>query len=427
MDDNASRAIMIGVGVFVIMLVLTGILLYINTARNMATVVDKSLNSWDDITYSNIMDYDGDITIKCTGIDFVNFLRKNIMREDIKFTLNEVSGYENLPISWWKNESTGNVSEVKLAKVDTSAQITMTKKTTEDRYGVKSHLIIVEGNIFSNRDAYVTDSFWEMQKDSSGNYAYVTDGNVVLEIGDSVSYKTSKSSGTSWKVLGAYEGKILLLGSAYQRSNLNFSELRDNEVTLADLDNTFKGWDNGTGAYSGSARCLNFEDISRLTGVTHSSSYSNYGTTYEMVWKNASQVLIDDSFSINTSTVYLYNSALRKFEKSVYAETLPDIKNNGYIGYAVSTGAGLENLTTKASDMLNKSYSVFLMNISTEVYQGKCYYTASILINNKIKENVILDIAGNASNAAGYYLRPVIALERSVKLTKSGTSWKISN
>lgn len=427
MDDNASRAIMIGVGVFVIMLVLTGILLYINTARNMATVVDKGLNSWDDITYSNIMDYDGDITIKCTGMDFVNFLRKNFMREDIKFMLDGVTSGKSLDISWWKNESTGNVSEVKLAGINTNAEITMTKKTTLDKNGVPSHLITIEGNVFSNRDAYVTDSVWQMKKDSSGDYAYVTDGETVLNIGDSVNYKTSASSSTSWQVLGAADGKILLLGNTSKSKELDFKKLRDNEITLADLDNTFKGWDNGTGAYSGSARCLNFEDISRLTGVSYSSSYLTYGDTYELAWKNATRVLLGESAVIDTAVIYSYNSTLRKFEKLVYAKVLPDVKNNGYVEYKVSTGAALENLTTNASNMLNKSYSVFLMNISTEVYQGKCYYTASVLTNNKIKENVILDITGSASSAATYHLRPVIALERSVKLTKNGkSSWSIS-
>lgn len=428
MEDNTTRVIMIAVGLFIILIATSAIILYVSVARNMATVVDKKLNTWDDITVTNIMDYSGDVSIKCTGMDFVNFLRKNFMREDIYITVSSVTDMQNKHISWWKSENTNNISEIKLAKIDTNATITMKKSTTTDSNGVATHLITVNGNLFSSRDAYVTDSVWKMEKDSQGRYAYVTDGKITLEIGDSVNYVTSKSAGASWKVLGAENGKILLLGSGSAQVELNANKLRDNVVKLSDFDNNFSGWDNGDGALKESARCLNFRDIERLTEVSHDSSYMEHGTSYTMRWKNQSQILVNDEYVINlpTKALYWYNENTKMFEKKEYSDILPTLENNSYIS-STSAGESVGNLTDKANNMLNKSIGVFLMNISTAFSQNNFYYTARIITNCKIKEIELLNMTNTITNNVNYYVRPVVALEQSVSLTKVGeSSWSIS-
>lgn len=319
MEDNASRAIMIGVGIFVVLLVLTSIILYVNAARNMATVVDKGLNSRNESTVTNIMDYSGDISIKCTGIDFVNFLRKNFMREDIYITIIGQDDMQKQSISWWKSEKTDNVSEIKLAKIDIDATITMKKATIVNNNGVEEYLITVDGGVFSSRDAYVTDSTWEMKKDVDGRYAYVTDGKTSLQIGDSVRYANSE-----WKVLGVENRKILLLGNKYE-VKLDASK----DIELEEFNDKFASLDNGSYVASGSARCLSFRDIERLIDIDvddeitkltdkakamlssdgyvflMSISKENYSYTAKVLKRENNEVVVKDEVISNSLTCYI--------------------------------------------------------------------------------------------------------------------------
>ena len=146
MEDNATRAIIIGVGLFIILLVITGVILYVNAARNMASIVNKSINTWDDITYSNIMEYNGDVTINCTGMDFVNFVRENFMREDIYVTMvaEDTVILDKVNMSYWKSEHSNNVSELKLASISVDSNVIMRKKTVTDENGVNTYYITVQ-------------------------------------------------------------------------------------------------------------------------------------------------------------------------------------------------------------------------------------------------------------------------------------------
>ena len=158
MEDNATRAIIIGVGLFVILLTISGIILYVNAARNMANVVDKSLNTWDNITYNNIMDYKEDITIKCTGMDFINFIRKNVMREDIFVTTiaEDTVILNNVSMSYWKSDYSDNASELKLASISVDSEVIMRKRTVTDQNGVNTYYITVEfsTNLATSVEAY---------------------------------------------------------------------------------------------------------------------------------------------------------------------------------------------------------------------------------------------------------------------------------
>lgn len=429
MEENASRAIMIGVGVFVIVLVLSGIILYVDAARKMATVVDKSLNSWDEITVSNIMDYTGDISIKCTGADFVNFLRKNFLREDIYITISSVITMKNLPISYWKGENTGNVSEVKLANINRSAEIVMKKSTTTDSNGVDKHVITIEGDVFANRDAYVTDSVWKMEKDNDGRYAYVTDGYTVIEIGDTVNYVTTESSGSVWKVLGAYDGKILLLGSAAK------SITNDEWLTFAAGSNIFTtvrekfvDFDNGTGALKGSARCLNFQDIVRLTEVDHDTSYSDFGHIYCLSYiQGDSNAILADGERVNLPNggAWMLTGQVLEWKQLSQLGNL-NLEDDCYT--AANKKADILNLTDKAKEMFGSSQSVFLNYISTRYTGNDFTYNARIMYNCNISDEYITDFAGTRNiSAVSCTVRPVISLEQGAILEKTITGkWNVS-
>lgn len=429
MEENASRAIMIGVGVFVIVLVLSGIILYVDAARKMATVVDKSLNSWDDITVSNIMEYTGDISIKCTGTDFVNFLRKNFMREDIYITISSVNTMKNLPISYWKGENTGNVSEVKLANINRSAEIVMKKSTTTNSSGVDKYMITIEGNVFSNRDAYVTDSVWKMEKDNDGKYAYVTDGDAYIEIGDTVNYVTTESSGTVWKVLGAYDGKILLLGSTVKSiSSDEWLSFAGGSNIFTSAKEKFDDFDNGTGALKGSVRCLNFQDIVRLTEVDHDTSYSDFGHIYCLTYTqdNSNAILADgERVNLLSGGAWMFTGQVLEWKQLSQLGNL-NLEDDCYT--AVNKKADIQNLTDKAKEMLNSSQSIFLNDISTRYSGNNFTYNAKIMYNCKISDEYITDFAGTRGiSAISCGVRPVVSLEQGAILEKTITGkWNVS-
>ncbi len=179
MEDNATRAIIIGVGLFVILLTISGIILYVNAARNMANVVDKSLNTWDNITYNNIMDYKEDITIKCTGMDFINFIRKNVMREDIFVTTiaEDTVILNNVSMSYWKSDYSDNASELKLASISVDSEVIMRKRTVTDQNGVNTYYITVE---FSTNLATSVEAYTNLTDAKNGENAIVADEKVML-------------------------------------------------------------------------------------------------------------------------------------------------------------------------------------------------------------------------------------------------------
>lgn len=450
MEDNATRAIMIGVGIFIIMLVITGIILYVNVARDMATTVDKKLNSWDDITISNIMDYDSDIAIKCTGIDFINFIRNNFLRDDIYVTIENVDDMQDLPISWWKNESTNNISDIKIANINANATITMRKKNSVNSSGVPLYNVIIEGDVFLSKDAYVTDSVWKMQRDSEGRWAYVTDGETVLTIGAVVSYGLDGWN-QEWKVLGANNGKILLLGKELEDVlfvNRNFD--------LSYIENIVKSYnyDSQTGAVKGSARCLNFNDIVRLTGIDHIADGSNeanenYGKTYKLSWYTSNsegenkiiEIESGDSkswISAGVDGVFTwYDKRHRAFKQVKYPDTLPTLTDDSYMASDVAeTGVSIDNLAEDVQKMLtNGSTKVFLMDVSTRYseYEAKILDAGIIKSidlfywNPDLKSANLFDV-GSTNGTYQFYcgFRPVIELEQGVKLERvSELMWNV--
>jgi len=124
------RAVMIGVGVFIILITLTVIVSYVNVAKDMATAVDKGINRWENIDYTNIMDYNGNVTIDITGINLINFIRKYVNYENIRLKLGQFSAsFED--IVTWKN-AIGNASEEKLMNINPNAKLKMSKNILAD-------------------------------------------------------------------------------------------------------------------------------------------------------------------------------------------------------------------------------------------------------------------------------------------------------
>jgi len=125
LEDNALRALMIGVGIFIVIVIISVIIGYVNVAKDMATVVDSGINPWDEIDINNIMDLGSNVSINVRGIDLINFIRNNINNSKVRIKLGQFTdSYED--IVSWKNDI-GNASEERLMNINPNAKLQMTK------------------------------------------------------------------------------------------------------------------------------------------------------------------------------------------------------------------------------------------------------------------------------------------------------------
>lgn len=132
MEDSSIRAITIGVGLFVVLFTISAIVGYVTVARGMATVVDQGLRL-DELNYNNILDYADDVTINVKGIDVKNFIRKYMSDENIKKISIIENGTEKvLDKDLIFDTETNNVNPAYLFKINSNADVKMTKKTDSD-------------------------------------------------------------------------------------------------------------------------------------------------------------------------------------------------------------------------------------------------------------------------------------------------------
>ena len=142
MEDNAIRAIVIGVSLFVTMLTLTAIIIYFNTARSAADIVSKRqdiASSFDSIMYSD------NFETTLTGVQVRSLINKYVLDDLVKINIIDRDGrilYEDVNHSWAivindeMNQNNAIISEEKLSiinpswkntveKVENSSQITL--------------------------------------------------------------------------------------------------------------------------------------------------------------------------------------------------------------------------------------------------------------------------------------------------------------
>jgi len=114
MEDLPVKAIVIGVSVFVTMAVISALMIYFNTARGVADVVNKRINIAE--TYDSIMNADV-FTDTLTGVEIRSLINKYAGSDLVRINIvsisgEEVTGYNKINNTWRRN--TGLISEQKL-------------------------------------------------------------------------------------------------------------------------------------------------------------------------------------------------------------------------------------------------------------------------------------------------------------------------
>ena len=117
MEDLPVKAIIIGVSVFVTMTVLSAILMYFNTAREIADNVSDRTDIAD--SYDNIVNEER-FEDYLTGVEVRSLITKYMCSPDVKINITKISGkevyYENVNNNWIKKESYSNI--IKESKLD---------------------------------------------------------------------------------------------------------------------------------------------------------------------------------------------------------------------------------------------------------------------------------------------------------------------
>ena len=121
-------------------------------------------------------------------------------------------------------------------------------------------------------DGQIQLAEWEEHKDEEGNIT-ITKGKKTLKIGDYVEYTTEASPSTKWRVLGAEDGKILLMADSNVLDE-NGAELKvklegtdwgtDGQPLVKQLNEACQPYLNTE--YAESIRSIKVEDINKITG-----------------------------------------------------------------------------------------------------------------------------------------------------------------
>ena len=114
MEDLPVKAIVIGVSVFVTMTVLSALILYFNTAKGVAEIVQKRIDIAED--YDRVMNADVFEDV-LTGVEVRSLINKYAGNSNVKINIvaisgEDVTGYSNINNAW--RRSNGLISEQKL-------------------------------------------------------------------------------------------------------------------------------------------------------------------------------------------------------------------------------------------------------------------------------------------------------------------------
>ena len=223
----------------------------------------------------------------------------------------------------------------------------------------------------------------------------VTDGTTILAVGDSVKVQVGNGSAeaysangySKWKVLGAENGKLLLLTVANVGEELLLGGKEGYNTVIAQLNDICDDYLNTT--YADEARNIKVEDINRVTGF-NPDSYEGYGEQYTYTSSN---------FEHPT--------------KGTASETNPITETSTYYYYEPSSSA----IGEAAYNLLfNYHYSLASSYVSAGPY-GASFGLYNVY-NGKVESGILWDAGIREYYQNMHFARAVVSLKSDVKVIK---------
>lgn len=232
------------------------------------------------------------------------------------------------------------------------------------------------------------------------NGTKVTRGNITLEVGDNVNYTVGAEGYTDangWKVLGAENGKLLLVSASNVKAYYTLSGTNDYFNGISKLDSECSKFLNET--YASKARSINVDDINRVTGYNPNETATGRAYHHDINEKGKRITIYGNTVTFKVGKDGSGNTIIE------YAGTLNDAKNNGSIPFKEFV---LPDGTKLAETENNAKKEKTSVTLNATYY----YYYADTLCTESGAEKIgikpgdsayqLLFVNGSSSN--GYFL-----------------------
>ena len=277
----------------------------------------------------------------------------------------------------------------------------------------------------------------------------ITKCDVTLEAGDLIQYDAGVEGYTGkWQVLGAQEGKLLILSADYVLKHFDLIGLNGGTYTSGNttyesdyglinglnvIRNECNKYKNGMGAIG--ARCIKDEDINKLTLVDPSQlNYANNGARMQLNWNSNNEGIVDYInlenntngslyYTHNNGFIYLNPNSLEYKTYSINDNNIPIINIIHYAYDITNTSKTTITLDSeKASEMIIGNDGYYLDNISIALYNSNDlrYGLMSVCDGKLTTPNLFSSYGKNYFSRIN--IRAVVELSPNIKIgTKDNT------
>ena len=281
------------------------------------------------------------------------------------------------------------------------------------------------------------------------NKTIVSKGDTVLEVGDYVDYQSGVAGyqdENGWRVLGAEDGKLLLLSTYLVTDNYTLSGAEDylNDTGVKKLNAECEKY--GNGLYATGARSVKAEDIDRITGynpektgngeIYKKGQIDEYGNEVTYKMENGNVIYSSKNGSGTSENTNFTMPDGRKLGTDINEVTL---KSNAYFYDSTTLTNNWQDEKKGLSDTSEVFYMLFKDPNDKSSYIS--YWLANTYIEtrttgvfwgiydiaDKNKGNVGLYTSYDNDRTVSYGVRAVIYIEPDAVLNSNGeNSWTLS-
>ena len=256
------------------------------------------------------------------------------------------------------------------------------------------------------------------------NGTVVKKGSLTLEVGDYINYNSGVSDYTgTWRILGVENNKLLIISDKQVKQSVKLEGGNDYLNGITKLNNICSKY--GNGKYAVGARCINLEDVNRVTKYNPATS-GNYATGISAYGNSVTYYIKDGKLAYTTTNGMVGGNFPLSFEMPdgrVLGEDIEQItvtsnyycyKPNSLNDNAYETLFGFKASYWLATQVINPSGSGATFGIY-------------MISNGQVNGNIILHRTNNDYGGIDgtNWVRAVVYLKSDIQLQKNGYTWEI--